>query len=78
MPFIVFCLSGISAGGLSLLLPETLNKPGAETLDELSSPVYQRILEMQVNTPPPSTRQPYPSPALTHLWAALCSAGTLV
>ncbi|XP_062320085.1 solute carrier family 22 member 15 isoform X1 [Osmerus eperlanus] len=47
MPFIVFCLSGISAGGLSLLLPETLNKPGAETLDELSSPVYQRILEMQ-------------------------------
>uniref|UniRef100_A0A673HB85 Solute carrier family 22 member 15-like n=1 Tax=Sinocyclocheilus rhinocerous TaxID=307959 RepID=A0A673HB85_9TELE len=45
MPFMVFCLSGISAACLGLLLPETLNKPAAETLDELSSPTYQRILE---------------------------------
>lgn len=45
----VFCLSGISAGCLGLLLPETLNKPAAETLDELSSPTYQRILEPQVH-----------------------------
>ncbi|XP_067311792.1 solute carrier family 22 member 15 [Pseudorasbora parva] len=49
MPFMVFCLSGISAGCLGLLLPETLNKPAAETLDELSSPTYQRILEPQVH-----------------------------
>lgn len=48
MPFMVFCLSGISAGCLGLLLPETLNKPAAETLDELHSPSYQRILEPQV------------------------------
>lgn len=49
MPFMVFCLSGISAGCLGLLLPETLNKPAAETLDELSSPTYQRILQPQVH-----------------------------
>lgn len=49
MPFMVFCLSGISAGCLGLLLPETLNKPAAETLDELHSPSYQRILEPQVH-----------------------------
>lgn len=49
MPFIVFCLSGVSAGCLGLLLPETLNKPIAETLDELSSPIYHRILEPQVH-----------------------------
>lgn len=47
MPFIVFSLSGISAGGLGLLLPETLDKPVAETLSELSSPSYQRILQTQ-------------------------------
>ncbi|XP_063047999.1 solute carrier family 22 member 15 [Engraulis encrasicolus] len=48
MPFTVFCLSGISAGCLGLLLPETLNKPVAETLDELGSPAYQRIVESKV------------------------------
>ncbi|KAL2083651.1 hypothetical protein ACEWY4_021424 [Coilia grayii] len=48
MPFMVFCLSGISAGCLGLLLPETLNKPVAETLEELGSPTYQRILETKV------------------------------
>lgn len=46
-PFTVFCLSGISAGCLSLLLPETLSRPVAETLDELSHPTYQRIVETQ-------------------------------
>ncbi|KAJ8360238.1 hypothetical protein SKAU_G00167630 [Synaphobranchus kaupii] len=48
MPFVVFGLSGISAGCLSLLLQETLNRPIAETLEELHSPAYQRILERQV------------------------------
>ncbi|KAJ8372680.1 hypothetical protein AAFF_G00280090 [Aldrovandia affinis] len=48
MPFMVFGLSGISAGCLSLLLPETLNKPVAETLEELHSPAYQRIVEREV------------------------------
>ncbi|XP_061601749.1 solute carrier family 22 member 15 isoform X1 [Cololabis saira] len=45
MPFTVFCLSGFSAGCLSLLLPETLNRPAAETLDDLGGPGYSRILE---------------------------------
>ncbi|KAG7463107.1 hypothetical protein MATL_G00191860 [Megalops atlanticus] len=49
MPFMVFGLSGISAGGLGLLLPETLSKPIAETLEEMHSPAYQRILERQVH-----------------------------
>ncbi|XP_034538033.1 solute carrier family 22 member 15 [Notolabrus celidotus] len=45
MPFTVFCLSGLSAGCLGLLLPETLNTPAAETLEELSNPTYSRVLE---------------------------------
>ncbi|XP_017560404.1 solute carrier family 22 member 15 [Pygocentrus nattereri] len=49
MPFTVFCLIGVTAGALGLLLPETLNKPVAETLEELSAPAYQRILETQVH-----------------------------
>ncbi|KAJ8247995.1 hypothetical protein GJAV_G00236980 [Gymnothorax javanicus] len=49
MPFVVFGLSGVSAGGLSLLLQETLNRPIAETLDELHYPAYQRVLEKQVH-----------------------------
>ncbi|KAL0964514.1 hypothetical protein UPYG_G00324890 [Umbra pygmaea] len=49
MPFTVFCLSGLSAGCLGLCLPETLNKPVAETLDELSSPVYHRIVEKETH-----------------------------
>ncbi|XP_035389024.1 solute carrier family 22 member 15 isoform X2 [Electrophorus electricus] len=48
MPFMVFCLIGVSAGALGLLLPETLNRPVAETLEELSAPAYQHMLETQV------------------------------
>ncbi|XP_046711607.1 solute carrier family 22 member 15 isoform X5 [Silurus meridionalis] len=49
MPFMVFCLTGVSAGAMGLLLPETFNKPVAETLEELSAPAYQRILDTQVH-----------------------------
>ncbi|XP_070772521.1 solute carrier family 22 member 15 [Enoplosus armatus] len=45
MPFTVFCLSGLSAGCLGLLLPETLNGPTAETLEELGGPTHSRVLE---------------------------------
>ncbi|XP_062257087.1 solute carrier family 22 member 15 isoform X1 [Platichthys flesus] len=45
MPFTVFCLSGLSAGCLGLLLPETLNRPLAETLEELDSMTRSRVLE---------------------------------
>ncbi|XP_059215986.1 solute carrier family 22 member 15 [Centropristis striata] len=37
LPFTVFCLSGFSAGCLGLLLPETLNGPSADTLEELNT-----------------------------------------
>ncbi|XP_040035392.1 solute carrier family 22 member 15 [Gasterosteus aculeatus] len=45
LPFTVFCLSGLSAGCLGLLLPETLNGPAAETLEELGSSSRGRVLE---------------------------------
>lgn len=48
MPFTVFCLSGLSAGCLGLLLPETLNRPAADTLEELSGPSGSRVLENKV------------------------------
>uniref|UniRef100_A0A3P9B1S2 Solute carrier family 22 member 15 n=1 Tax=Maylandia zebra TaxID=106582 RepID=A0A3P9B1S2_9CICH len=48
MPFTVFCLSGLSAACLGLLLPETLNRPAAETLEELGSPGLGQVLESKV------------------------------
>eukprot|EP00079_Xenopus_tropicalis_P027794 XP_012822166.1 PREDICTED: solute carrier family 22 member 15-like isoform X1 [Xenopus tropicalis] len=43
MPFVAFGISGISAGILSLLLPETRNKPIAESIEDLQSPAYQLL-----------------------------------
>uniref|UniRef100_A0A673BMZ2 Major facilitator superfamily (MFS) profile domain-containing protein n=1 Tax=Sphaeramia orbicularis TaxID=375764 RepID=A0A673BMZ2_9TELE len=48
MPFTIFCLTGLSAGCVGLLLPETLNGRPIETLDELS-PTTTRILETKVS-----------------------------
>ncbi|XP_041124978.1 solute carrier family 22 member 15 isoform X2 [Polyodon spathula] len=48
MPYMVFGLSGISAGCLELLLPETLNKPIPETMDDLQTATYQRLEEKRV------------------------------
>ncbi|XP_029962201.1 solute carrier family 22 member 15 [Salarias fasciatus] len=45
LPFTVFFFSGVSAGCLGLLLPETLLRPSAETLEELSSAAHGRVLE---------------------------------
>ncbi|XP_061915403.1 solute carrier family 22 member 15 [Entelurus aequoreus] len=44
MPFMVFCVSGLSAGCLVLLLPETFDRPPAETLEELCTS-QGRVLE---------------------------------
>ncbi|XP_067408694.1 solute carrier family 22 member 15-like isoform X2 [Emydura macquarii macquarii] len=43
VPFMVFGISGLSAGFLTLLLPETLNKPIAESIEDLQSPIYQML-----------------------------------
>uniref|UniRef100_H3DMW3 Solute carrier family 22 member 15 n=1 Tax=Tetraodon nigroviridis TaxID=99883 RepID=H3DMW3_TETNG len=48
VPFTVFCLSGLSAGCLGLLLPETLDAAAAETLDQLTSPTRSRVLQSKV------------------------------
>ncbi|KAJ6661595.1 hypothetical protein lerEdw1_013834 [Lerista edwardsae] len=43
VPYVVFGISGLSGGFFTLLLPETLNKPIAETIEDLQTPVYQTL-----------------------------------
>ncbi|KAL8186936.1 UNVERIFIED_CONTAM: hypothetical protein K2H54_022588 [Gekko kuhli] len=49
VPFMIFGISGLSAGFLTLLLPETLNRPIAETIEDLQTPAYQTLKNKKVN-----------------------------
>ncbi|XP_072095283.1 solute carrier family 22 member 15 isoform X2 [Mobula birostris] len=43
MPFIIFGIAGMSGGFLGLLLPETLNKQIAESIEDLNPPDYLHL-----------------------------------
>uniref|UniRef100_A0A4W3H885 Solute carrier family 22 member 15 n=1 Tax=Callorhinchus milii TaxID=7868 RepID=A0A4W3H885_CALMI len=45
LPFLVFGVAGILAGGICLLLPESLNKPIPERLSDLDSVAYCHLAE---------------------------------
>nr|XP_033797332.1 solute carrier family 22 member 15-like isoform X1 [Geotrypetes seraphini] len=49
LPFMAFGISGLLAAVLNLLLPETLNKPIAESLQDLNSHAYQALENKKVN-----------------------------
>ncbi|XP_029465582.1 solute carrier family 22 member 15-like isoform X2 [Rhinatrema bivittatum] len=57
MPFMAFGISGLSAGILNLLLPETLNKPIAESIEDLKSPAYQVLKNKKANLQSPQCRE---------------------
>ncbi|XP_073452532.1 solute carrier family 22 member 15-like isoform X3 [Aquarana catesbeiana] len=68
MPFVAFGISGISAGFLSLLLPETLNKPIAECIEDLQPHAYQLLNKGRKDSEDTTHQRRQQTPHLRKKW----------